>query len=70
LPTLDHKRIVTIDAAHILRIRVYLTVGRPSVCLLHPSTAAAAAGGFAAERRRLQWILIDSGGRRAPGAGA
>jgi len=29
---LDRQRIVTIDAAHILRSRVYLTVGRPSVC--------------------------------------
>jgi len=29
---------------------VYVTVERPSVCLSHSSTAATAAGGFAAER--------------------
>jgi len=34
--------------------------GRASVCLSHRSTAATAAGGFAAERRRLQQISIDS----------
>ena len=40
---------------------------RPSVCLSVPSeTAAAAYGGFAAERRSGQEISIDSGGRRAP----
>jgi len=50
--------------------RVYVTVGclsaRPSVCLSHRSTAAATAGGFAAERRRLQQILIDSWYARSP----
>ena len=45
---------------------VYVTVGRPSVRLSRRSTAATAAGGFAAE----QGILIDSCGRRAAGAGA
>ena len=44
----------------------YVTVGRPSVRLSSRSTAATAAGGFAAE----QGILIDSCGRRAAGAGA
>ena len=43
-----------IDAArtlvHSMRCRVYITVGCPSVCLSHRSTAAAAVGGFAAER--------------------
>ena len=33
-----------------MRNRVYVTVERPSVCLSHRSTAAALAGGFAAER--------------------
>ena len=43
-----------IDAArtlvHSVRCRVYVTVGCPSVCLSHRSTAATAVGGFAAER--------------------
>ena len=43
-----------IDAArtlvHSMRCRVYVTVGCPSVCLSHRSTAATAVGGFAAER--------------------
>ena len=30
--------------------RVYVAVGCPSVCLSHRSTAATAAGGFAAEQ--------------------
>jgi len=42
---------------------------RPSVSLSHP-TAATAAGGFAAERRRLQQISIDSCGRRSADAPA
>jgi len=33
-----------------MRSSVYETVERPSVCLSHRSTAAAACGGFAAER--------------------
>ena len=33
-----------------MRSRVYVTIGCPSVCLVHRSTAAAACGGFAAER--------------------
>ena len=49
--------------------RVYVIVGRPSVCLFHRLTAASAAGEFAAERRRLQQISIDSCGRLAAGAG-
>ena len=53
-----------------IRSRVYVTFGRPSVCLSHRFTAAAAVGGFAAERQRLQQISIDSCGRRAAGAGA
>jgi len=47
-----------------MRRRVYETVERPSVRLSHRSTAAAACGGFAAERP--QEISIDSGGRRVP----
>ena len=42
-------------------------VGRPSVCLSHRSTAATVAGGFAAERRRLQQISVNNCGRRAAG---
>ena len=34
---------------HSMRSRVYVSVGCPSACLSHRSTAAAAAGGFAAE---------------------
>ena len=34
-----------------MQSRVYETVKRPSVCLSYRSTAAAACGGFAAERR-------------------
>ena len=40
---------MVIDAAR-MRSRVYVTVERPSVCLSRRSTAATAAGGFAAER--------------------
>jgi len=41
--------LVTLSAES--RSRVYVTIERPSVCLSHRSTAATAAGGFAAERR-------------------
>jgi len=45
---------------------LHVTVGcpsvRPSVRLSHRSTAAMADGGFAAERRRLQRISLDSCG--------
>ena len=50
--------------------RVYVTVGRPCACLSHRSTTATAAGGFAAECRRLQQLSIDSCGRRAAVASA
>jgi len=40
---------------------------RSSVCLSHRTTAA---GGFAAERRRLQQTSVDICERRAAGAGA
>jgi len=43
-----------------MRSRIYVTVGCPSVCLSHRSTVAAVSGGFAAERGRLQHILIDT----------
>ena len=54
---------------------VHDTVGRPTVRPSVPLTAAATgdrrpAGGFAAERRRLQQISINICGRRAAGAGA
>ena len=41
--------LVTLSAES--RSRVYVTIERPSVCLSHRSTAATAAGRFAAERR-------------------
>ena len=44
------------------------SVVRPCVCLSRRSTAATAAGGFAAERQNLQQVSIDSCGRRAAGA--
>ena len=47
---------------HTMRSRVYETVERPSVCLYRRLTAAAACGGFAAERpvdRRYQSITGD-----------
>jgi len=53
-----------------MRSRVYVTIGRPSVRLSRRSTATAAADGFAAERQRLQQMLIARCGRRAAGAGA
>ena len=48
--------------------RVYKTVQRPSVCLSHRSTAAAACVGFAAERPSpcRQEISIDSAVQQAP----
>ena len=56
----------------------YVTVRRlcvrppvcPPVCLSLRSTVATAAGGFAAERRRLQQISIDSCGCFVAGTGA
>jgi len=44
--------------------------GRAFVCVSYRSTAATAAGGFAAERRRLLQISINSCGRHALGVGA
>jgi len=48
-----------------MRNRVYETVERPSICLSHRSTAAAVAGGFAAERpadRRYRSTAAGAGG--------
>ena len=58
------RRLLTM-LSHSMRSRVYVTVRcpsvRPSLCLSRRSTAAAAAGGFAAEvGRRGQQISIDS----------
>jgi len=58
-------RLLDAPTTHSMRSRVYVTVGRPSVrpsvCPSYRSTAAAAAGEFAAERgRRLQQISTDS----------
>jgi len=51
---------------HLLTLlRIYVTVGRPSVCLSVPSIGSM----LDAERRRLQQISIDSYRRRAAGAG-
>jgi len=50
---------------HNMRSRVYVTVGCPSVCLSHYSTAAATCSGFAAERPRAGDIDRQ---RRAPDA--
>jgi len=44
---------------------VYVTDDGHSVCLSHRLTTATAAGGFAAERRRMKQISIDSCGRHA-----
>jgi len=53
-----------------MRSRVYVTVGYPSARLSHRSTVGTAAVRFAAERRRMQELNIDSLGCRAVGAGA
>jgi len=52
--------------AHTVLSTVYVTVGRQSVRLSVPSNDS----GFAAERRLLQQVSMDSCGRRAVGAGA
>jgi len=47
-----------------MRSRVYVTVGRPSVCLSHRSTAA---GGFVAERSAgRRYRSVTAGTLRAP----
>jgi len=55
---------------HSMRSSVYETVERPSVCLSHHSTTAAACGGFAAERRagKRYRSTVASTGRRAAAA--
>jgi len=48
-----------------MRSTVCETVERASVCLFHHSTAAAACGGFAAERRAGRRYQFHRGGRQA-----
>ena len=48
-----------------MRSKVYMTVGCPSVCLSHRSTAAVACGGFAAGRptgRRYRSVVYQNSG--------
>jgi len=52
------QALLTADAVRLRGIGLF-------VCLSHHSTAAAACGGFAAERRAGMEISIDSGGRPA-----